>query len=140
MFDYRLSALRVRTSPLNVVYAFCYTVYFFFLPLCSLGQHTLVTYSYQSVITFGGFRDDFMVVVSQQGEPGVPKKSVEKLVFALAKPKVSGCSAPVASVGADVQPEVWRGKRSQKKSLENLFFTGALCRCGRRGVYGEGLR
>uniref|UniRef100_A0A3Q1CU58 Pleckstrin homology, MyTH4 and FERM domain containing H1 n=1 Tax=Amphiprion ocellaris TaxID=80972 RepID=A0A3Q1CU58_AMPOC len=50
--------------------------------------HTLVTYSYQSVITFGGCRDDFMVVTSQQREPGVGKKSVEKLVFAMAKPKV----------------------------------------------------
>lgn len=52
-------------------------------------QHTLVTYSYQSVITFGGCCDDFMVVTSQQREPGVGKKSVEKLVFAMAKPKVS---------------------------------------------------
>lgn len=30
-----------------------------------------------------------MVVTSQQREPGVGKKSVEKLVFAMAKPKVS---------------------------------------------------
>lgn len=51
-------------------------------------QHTLVTYSYQGVITFGGCRDDFMVVVSQQREPGVGKKSVEKLVFGMTKPKV----------------------------------------------------
>lgn len=58
-------------------------LFFFFL-----FQHTLVTYSYQSVITFGGCRDDFMVVTSQQKEPGVGKKSVEKLVFAMAKPKV----------------------------------------------------
>lgn len=52
-------------------------------------QHTLVTYSYQSVITFGGYCDDFMVVTSQQREPGPGKKSVEKLVFAMSKPKVS---------------------------------------------------
>uniref|UniRef100_A0A3Q1HCI5 Pleckstrin homology, MyTH4 and FERM domain containing H1 n=1 Tax=Anabas testudineus TaxID=64144 RepID=A0A3Q1HCI5_ANATE len=51
-------------------------------------QHTLVTYPYQSVITFGGYRDDFMVVTSHQTEPGVGKKSAEKLVFAMAKPKV----------------------------------------------------
>uniref|UniRef100_A0AAQ5ZJU5 Pleckstrin homology, MyTH4 and FERM domain containing H1 n=1 Tax=Amphiprion ocellaris TaxID=80972 RepID=A0AAQ5ZJU5_AMPOC len=58
--------------------------------LCVLDytMHTLVTYSYQSVITFGGCRDDFMVVTSQQREPGVGKKSVEKLVFAMAKPKL----------------------------------------------------
>uniref|UniRef100_A0A8C6PHV9 Pleckstrin homology domain containing, family H (with MyTH4 domain) member 1 n=1 Tax=Nothobranchius furzeri TaxID=105023 RepID=A0A8C6PHV9_NOTFU len=51
--------------------------------------HTLVTHPYQSVITFGGCRDDFMVVTSQQRESGVGKKRVEKLVFAMTKPKVS---------------------------------------------------
>lgn len=54
--------------------------------LCS--QNTLVTYAYQCVVTFGGCRDDFMVVTSQQGEPGVGRRSLEKLVFAMAKPKV----------------------------------------------------
>uniref|UniRef100_A0A6Q2WYD8 Pleckstrin homology, MyTH4 and FERM domain containing H1 n=1 Tax=Esox lucius TaxID=8010 RepID=A0A6Q2WYD8_ESOLU len=49
--------------------------------------HLLATYSYQSVITFGGCRDDLMVVVSQNKEQGGGKKSVEKLVFAMAKPK-----------------------------------------------------
>uniref|UniRef100_A0A8C7TDF2 Pleckstrin homology domain containing, family H (with MyTH4 domain) member 1 n=1 Tax=Oncorhynchus mykiss TaxID=8022 RepID=A0A8C7TDF2_ONCMY len=58
--------------------------------LCVLDytMHLLVTYSYQSVITFGGCRDDLMVVVSQTKEQGGGKKSVEKLVFALPKPKV----------------------------------------------------
>uniref|UniRef100_A0A4W5M756 Pleckstrin homology domain containing, family H (with MyTH4 domain) member 1 n=1 Tax=Hucho hucho TaxID=62062 RepID=A0A4W5M756_9TELE len=51
-------------------------------------NHLLVMYSYQSVITFGGCRDDLMVVVSQTKEQGGGKKSVEKLVFAMAKPKV----------------------------------------------------
>uniref|UniRef100_A0A3B5A0Y7 Pleckstrin homology, MyTH4 and FERM domain containing H1 n=1 Tax=Stegastes partitus TaxID=144197 RepID=A0A3B5A0Y7_9TELE len=59
--------------------------------------HTLVTYSYQSVITFGGCRDDFMVVTSQQREPGVGKKSVEKLVFAMAKPKILELTLLMAS-------------------------------------------
>ena len=61
---------------------------FLTLAVCFLSQHTLVTYSYQCVITFGGCRDDFMVVVSQQREPGVGKKSVEKLLFGMVKPKV----------------------------------------------------
>uniref|UniRef100_A0A673YRL4 Pleckstrin homology domain containing, family H (with MyTH4 domain) member 1 n=1 Tax=Salmo trutta TaxID=8032 RepID=A0A673YRL4_SALTR len=51
-------------------------------------SHPLVTYSYQSVITFGGCCDDLMVVVSQTKEQGGGKKSVEKLVFALPKPKL----------------------------------------------------
>uniref|UniRef100_A0A668ASA8 Pleckstrin homology domain containing, family H (with MyTH4 domain) member 1 n=1 Tax=Myripristis murdjan TaxID=586833 RepID=A0A668ASA8_9TELE len=67
--------------------------------LCVLdyAMHTLVTCSYQSVITFGGCRDDFMVVVSQQREPGVGKKSVEKLVFAMAKPKILELTLLMAS-------------------------------------------
>ena len=39
-----------------------------------------------------------MAVVSQQREPGAPKKSVEKLVFSLAKPKVSPTYSPLLSV------------------------------------------
>ncbi|TKS86950.1 Pleckstrin -like proteiny domain-containing family H member 1 [Collichthys lucidus] len=62
-----------------------------------VNHHTLVTYSYQSVITFGGCRDDFMVVTSQQREPGVGKKSVEKLVFAMAKPKILELTLLMAS-------------------------------------------
>ncbi|XP_063764073.1 pleckstrin homology domain-containing family H member 1 isoform X2 [Eleginops maclovinus] len=67
--------------------------------LCVLDytMHTLVTYSYQSVITFGGCRDDFMVVTSQQREPGVGKKSVEKLVFVMAKPKILELTLLMAS-------------------------------------------
>lgn len=51
-------------------------------------QHTLASYSYLSVITFGGCRDDFMVVTTQRAEPGGGKKIAEKLVFAMPKPKV----------------------------------------------------
>ncbi|KAJ3613240.1 hypothetical protein NHX12_019490 [Muraenolepis orangiensis] len=50
-----------------------------------------------SVITFGGYGEDFMVVVSQQREPGGPKKSVEKLVFALAKPRILELTLLMAS-------------------------------------------
>ncbi|XP_075879299.1 pleckstrin homology domain-containing family H member 1 isoform X3 [Nelusetta ayraudi] len=58
--------------------------------LCVLdyAMNTLLSHPYQSVITFGGCRDDFMVVTSQQREPGVGKKSAEKLIFAMAKPKI----------------------------------------------------
>ncbi|KAM9842656.1 pleckstrin homology domain-containing family H member 1 [Aulostomus maculatus] len=67
--------------------------------LCLLdsSMHTLVTHSYQSVITFGGCCDDFMVVTSQQREPGVGKKSVEKLVFEMAKPKILELTLLMAS-------------------------------------------
>ncbi|XP_031684480.1 pleckstrin homology domain-containing family H member 1 isoform X1 [Oncorhynchus kisutch] len=67
--------------------------------LCVLDytMHLLVMYSYQSVITFGGCRDDLMVVVSQTKEQGGGKKSVEKLVFAMAKPKILELTLLMAS-------------------------------------------
>lgn len=67
--------------------------------LCVLDytMHLLITYSYQSVITFGGCRDDFMVVTTQQKEPEVGKKSVEKLVFSMSKPKILELTLLMAS-------------------------------------------
>ncbi|TNN40708.1 Pleckstrin y domain-containing family H member 1 [Liparis tanakae] len=59
--------------------------------------HTLATHSYQSVITFGGCRDDFMVVTSQQREPGGGRKSAEKQVYAMAKPKILELTLLMAS-------------------------------------------
>lgn len=51
-------------------------------------QHLQVTYPYQPIITFGGFRDDFMVVVSQTKDQAQAKKTVDKFIFAMSKPKV----------------------------------------------------
>nr|XP_057912488.1 pleckstrin homology domain-containing family H member 1 [Doryrhamphus excisus]XP_057912489.1 pleckstrin homology domain-containing family H member 1 [Doryrhamphus excisus]XP_057912490.1 pleckstrin homology domain-containing family H member 1 [Doryrhamphus excisus]XP_057912491.1 pleckstrin homology domain-containing family H member 1 [Doryrhamphus excisus]XP_057912492.1 pleckstrin homology domain-containing family H member 1 [Doryrhamphus excisus] len=60
-------------------------------------MHTLASYSYQSVITFGGCCDDFMVVTGRRKESGVGKKSVEKLLFAMAKPKILELTLLMAS-------------------------------------------
>ncbi|XP_027856698.1 pleckstrin homology domain-containing family H member 1 [Xiphophorus couchianus] len=60
-------------------------------------MHTLFMYPYHSVVTFGGCRDDFMVVTSQQRESGVGKKNVEKLVFAMTKPKILELTLLMAS-------------------------------------------
>ncbi|NXQ93669.1 PKHH1 protein, partial [Sagittarius serpentarius] len=51
-------------------------------------MHLQVCYSYSSVLTFGGCRDDFMIVVSQMKERGSGKHSTEKLLFTMAIPKV----------------------------------------------------
>uniref|UniRef100_A0A673K1F2 Pleckstrin homology domain-containing family H member 1 n=1 Tax=Sinocyclocheilus rhinocerous TaxID=307959 RepID=A0A673K1F2_9TELE len=51
-------------------------------------MHPLVTYPHQSVITFGGCKEDFMLVVSQIKEQALGKKTVDKLLFAMAKPKI----------------------------------------------------
>lgn len=67
------------------------------LCVLDLTMHPLVTYLYQCVITFGGSREDFMLVTTQQKEPGAGKKSVEKLVFTMAKPKILELTLLMAS-------------------------------------------
>ncbi|XP_077477828.1 pleckstrin homology domain-containing family H member 1 isoform X2 [Stigmatopora argus] len=61
--------------------------------LCVLddAMHTLATYAYRSVVTFGGCGDDFLLVA------GGGKKGVEKLLFAMAKPKILQLTLLMAS-------------------------------------------
>ncbi|XP_017597388.1 PREDICTED: pleckstrin homology domain-containing family H member 1 isoform X4 [Corvus brachyrhynchos] len=57
-------------------------------------MHLKVSYSYSSVLTFGGCRDDFMIVVSQMKERSSGKNSTEKLLFTMAIPKLIIFSFP----------------------------------------------
>uniref|UniRef100_A0A8C2GCW4 Pleckstrin homology domain containing, family H (with MyTH4 domain) member 1 n=1 Tax=Cyprinus carpio TaxID=7962 RepID=A0A8C2GCW4_CYPCA len=59
--------------------------------------HPFVTYPYQSVITFGGCKEDFMLVVSQIKDQALGKKTVDKLLFAMAKPKILELTLLMAS-------------------------------------------
>lgn len=49
-------------------------------------KRLVIGYVYKSVMTFGGYQEDFMVVISTQAKD----QPTEKLLFAMAKPKVSG--------------------------------------------------
>ncbi|KAG1972356.1 pleckstrin homology domain-containing family H member 1 isoform X2 [Pimephales promelas] len=60
-------------------------------------MHPLATYPYQSVITFGGCKEDFMLVISQIKDQALGKKTVDKLLFALAKPKILELTLLMAS-------------------------------------------
>uniref|UniRef100_A0A673H327 Pleckstrin homology domain-containing family H member 1-like n=1 Tax=Sinocyclocheilus rhinocerous TaxID=307959 RepID=A0A673H327_9TELE len=60
-------------------------------------DHPFVTYPYQSVITFGGCKEDFMLVVSQIKDQALGKKTVDKLLFAMAKPKILELTLLMAS-------------------------------------------
>ncbi|XP_048083398.1 pleckstrin homology domain-containing family H member 1 isoform X1 [Alosa alosa] len=60
-------------------------------------MHLQVTHPYQSIITFGGFRDDFMVVVSQTKDQMQGKKTVDKFIFAMSKPKILELTLLMAS-------------------------------------------
>ncbi|XP_074853311.1 pleckstrin homology domain-containing family H member 1 [Carettochelys insculpta] len=51
-------------------------------------MHLKLSYAYASVLTFGGCRDDFMIVVSQGKDKSSGKNSTEKLLFTMAPPKI----------------------------------------------------
>ena len=46
------------------------------------------TYPYSSVMTFGGCRDDFMLVIRSTPDQSSGKGHIEKLIFQMAAPKV----------------------------------------------------
>lgn len=51
-------------------------------------QQVHVTYPYASVMTFGGYRDDFMLVIRSIPDQGSGRSHIEKLIFRMAAPKV----------------------------------------------------
>ncbi|KAJ1103873.1 hypothetical protein NDU88_001294 [Pleurodeles waltl] len=59
-------------------------------------MHLKVSYQYESVMTFGGCREDFMIVVGQTND-SLGKKTIEKLLFALEKPKIVEATLLIAS-------------------------------------------
>ncbi|XP_006839469.1 PREDICTED: pleckstrin homology domain-containing family H member 2 [Chrysochloris asiatica] len=54
----------------------------------------IVSYVYKSLMTFGGYQDDFMVVISNMHSKD---KQTEKLLFAMAKPKILEITLLIAS-------------------------------------------
>ncbi|XP_051876167.1 pleckstrin homology domain-containing family H member 1 isoform X2 [Pristis pectinata] len=60
-------------------------------------MHLVLSYSYLSIMTFGGYRDDFMIVLSKPKDESPAKTTIEKLVFAMAKPKILELTLILAS-------------------------------------------
>ncbi|XP_033031749.1 pleckstrin homology domain-containing family H member 2 isoform X1 [Trachypithecus francoisi] len=54
----------------------------------------IVSYVYKSLMTFGGYQDDFMVVINNTHSKDTP---TEKLLFAMAKPKILEITLLIAS-------------------------------------------
>lgn len=82
-----LLLLAVNSKYTSLRWPFCLLQKYDSSSLCCL-QHLKFSYSYSSVLTFGGCRDDFMIVVSQIKERSSGKNSTEKLLFTMAIPKV----------------------------------------------------
>lgn len=60
-------------------------------PLNSTGsfpQQVNITYPYSSVTTFGGCRDDFMLVIRSIPDQSSGKSHIDKLIFQMPAPKV----------------------------------------------------
>ncbi|XP_042669486.1 pleckstrin homology domain-containing family H member 1 isoform X2 [Centrocercus urophasianus] len=60
-------------------------------------MHLKFSYTYSSVLTFGGCRDDFMIVVNQIKERSSGKSSTEKLLFTMAIPKIVEATLLIAT-------------------------------------------
>ncbi|XP_059951941.1 pleckstrin homology domain-containing family H member 1 isoform X3 [Mesoplodon densirostris] len=56
-----------------------------------------VTYPYSSVMTFGGCRDDFMLVIRSTSDQSSGKGHIEKLIFRMAAPKIAEVTFIMAS-------------------------------------------
>ncbi|XP_025864231.1 pleckstrin homology domain-containing family H member 1 isoform X3 [Vulpes vulpes] len=56
-----------------------------------------ITYPYSSVMTFGGCRDDFMLVIRSIPDQGSGKGHIEKLLFQMAAPKIAEATFIMAS-------------------------------------------
>uniref|UniRef100_A0A8B9BT20 Pleckstrin homology domain-containing family H member 2 n=1 Tax=Anser brachyrhynchus TaxID=132585 RepID=A0A8B9BT20_9AVES len=54
----------------------------------------VITYTYKSLMTFGGYQDDFMLVVN---DAQIKDKATEKLLFAMTKPKILEITLLIAS-------------------------------------------
>ncbi|KAM5273626.1 pleckstrin homology domain-containing family H member 1 [Ctenodactylus gundi] len=65
-----------------------------------LDHHTMqvhITYPYSSVATFGGCRDDFMLVIRSTPDQSSGKGHIEKLIFRMAAPKIAEATFIMAS-------------------------------------------
>uniref|UniRef100_A0A8C3LK34 Pleckstrin homology, MyTH4 and FERM domain containing H1 n=1 Tax=Chrysolophus pictus TaxID=9089 RepID=A0A8C3LK34_CHRPC len=93
LFGTKLFAAKV-TEILR--WSFCLSQKYDSSSLCCL-QHLKFSYSYSSVLTFGGCRDDFMIVVSQIKERSSGKNSTEKLLFTMAIPKIVEATLLIAT-------------------------------------------
>lgn len=54
----------------------------------------IISYVYKSLMTFGGYQDDFMIVINNAHSKDKP---TEKLLFAMAKPKILEITLLIAS-------------------------------------------
>ncbi|XP_078413292.1 pleckstrin homology domain-containing family H member 2 isoform X2 [Cetorhinus maximus] len=80
----------------------------------------ITTYMYKSIVTFGGCRDDFMLVVGKTADNACTKdKPTQKLLFAMSKPKILEITLLTASY--------INGFQHQKGTVHHMSLPSSLC-------------
>ncbi|XP_041038851.1 pleckstrin homology domain-containing family H member 2 isoform X2 [Carcharodon carcharias] len=80
----------------------------------------ITTYMYKSIMTFGGCRDDFMLVVGKTADNACTKdKPTQKLLFAMSKPKILEITLLAASY--------INGFQHQKGTVHHMSLPSSLC-------------
>uniref|UniRef100_A0A8C0WB43 Pleckstrin homology domain-containing family H member 1 n=1 Tax=Castor canadensis TaxID=51338 RepID=A0A8C0WB43_CASCN len=99
-----------------------------------LDHHTMqvhITYPYSSVTTFGGCKDDFMLVIRSITDQSSGEGHIEKLTFQMAAPKIAEATFIMASYmnhcSATVTPPTNLPTAHQPWELDGQFFTSVSC-------------
>ncbi|XP_045421246.1 LOW QUALITY PROTEIN: pleckstrin homology domain-containing family H member 1 [Lemur catta] len=91
-----------------------------------------VTYPYSSVMTFGGCRDDFMLVIKSIADQSSGKGQIEKLIFRMAAPKIAEATFIMASYmnhcSANVNPSTNPPAARQLWDLDGRQFFASVPR------------
>ncbi|XP_039096620.1 pleckstrin homology domain-containing family H member 1 isoform X4 [Hyaena hyaena] len=95
-------------------------------------MHVHVTYPYSSVMTFGGCRDDFMLVIRSIPDQSSGKGHIEKLLFRMAAPKIAEATFIMASYmnhcSPTVNPPTNPSAARQLRELDRQqFFASVPC-------------
>ncbi|MEJ1269461.1 pleckstrin homology domain containing family H (with MyTH4 domain) member 1 [Cricetulus griseus] len=102
-----------------------------------LDHHTMqvhITYPYSSVTTFGGCKDDFMLVIRSIPDQSSGKTHIDKLIFKMPAPKITETTFMMASYmnhcSATVNLSSKLPAARQPRDLDGQFFASASCTKG----------
>ncbi|XP_012511729.1 PREDICTED: pleckstrin homology domain-containing family H member 1 [Propithecus coquereli] len=91
-----------------------------------------ITYPYSSVMTFGGCRDDFMLVIKSIPDQSSGKGQIKKLIFRMAAPKIAEATFIMASYmnhcSANVNPSTNPPAARQLWDLDGRQFFASVSR------------
>ncbi|XP_004698721.1 pleckstrin homology domain-containing family H member 1 [Echinops telfairi] len=91
-----------------------------------------ITYPYSSVTTFGGYRDDFMLVIRSFPDQISGRSHIEKLIFRMAAPKIAEATLIMASYmnycSATVNPPTSPSASRQPWELDGRQFFASIPR------------